>query len=306
MKEKLFHFLHRITPEFIIQSARRIKKSWRRKRLASLQEKGSAITQEDLENDLIRIGLRSGDVVLVHSSLSKIGYVENGAATVVRALQKIIGESGTLLMPAFPAPGRNLDYLVAHPAFDELTTPSRMGVITEYFRKLPGTVRSLHPTDSVCANGNDALWFVEGHFNQLTPYNAQSPFRRICERKGKILMLGTTLNGACTNLHTLEDAVDFQYPVYTDKIIDVIITDRYGKQSTVKTKVHNPEWSAKRNCDALKPLFIAEKVLTEGKIGEADSMLIDASLMLDVMIHNYYTEGVTMYTPYGGPVPQNL
>src|SRR5699024_4744722 len=115
-------------------------------------------------------------------------------------------------------------------------------------------------------------------------YTAHSPFRKLCTKQGKILMLGTTLNGACTNLHTLEDAVDFKYPVYDAKVFDVIMRDAAGIEAIVKTKVHNPEYSAKRKCDALRPLFEKEGVLVSGTIGEAKSMLIDADGMLRVMI----------------------
>ncbi len=67
----------------------------------------------------------------------------------------------------------------------------------------------------------------------------------------------------------------------------------------MKTKVHNPDYSAKRNCDALKPMFEQEGVITNGIIGEAKSMLIDADKMLEVMVKNYNEKGVTMYTPWG-------
>jgi len=112
-------------------------------------------------------------------------------------------------------------------------------------------------------------------------------------------MLGTTLNGAGTNLHTLEDAVDFKYPVYDEKVFEVKMIDATGVVSSMKTKVHNPVYSAKRNCDALKPIFEKEGVLKNGMIGEANSMLIDANGMFNVMLNYYKNYGVTMYTPYG-------
>ncbi len=174
-----------------------------------------------------------------------------------------------------------------------------MGSITEYFRKLEGVYRSFHPTDSVCAKGPLAEFYTNTHYGQLTPYNEFSPFRKLCEKGGKILMLGTTLNGACVNLHTLEDAVDFKHPVYDAQLFDIKMIDANGKETVVKTKVHNPECSAKRNCDALKPEFLKQGVLVDGVIGEAKSMLIDADKMLKVMIKNYNERGVCMYVPYG-------
>lgn len=286
-------------PEFILEWAKKLKKNQRRKQLRSQKENKKGLTFAQMVNELRQIGIKEGDSLLVHCSLSKIGFVEGGPDTVINALKETIGKTGTLLFPSFPAKGRNVTHLEMNPFFDIRTTPSQMGVITEYFRTQKNVMRSFHPTDSVCALGPLADYFTNSHFGQLTPYNEYSPFRKLCAQNGKILMLGTTLNGACTNLHTLEDAVDFKFPVYDEKVFEIKMIDAAGKQSLMKTKVHNPVFSAKRNCDALKPMFEKEKVLVNGKVGEADCMLIDANKMLEVMIKNYNERGVTMYTPLG-------
>jgi aminoglycoside 3-N-acetyltransferase len=289
----------RFTPKFIQKWMMLFLKKQRRNRILEQEKNNTGITKEALVADLKKIGLHTGDSVLIHSSLSKIGFVPGGAAIVIDALLEVVGPEGTLLFPTFPAKGKNKTHLEEHPFFDILHTPSQMGSITEYFRKMPEVYRSFHPTDPVCAKGPLAAYYTSTHYGQLTPYNEYSPFRKLCEKKGKILMMGTTLNGACTNLHTLEDAVNFKYQVYDAKIMDVKMIDADGKTSTVKTKVHNPEYSVKRNCDALKPLFEKENVLINGSIGIAKSMLIDADKMLQVMIKYYNEQGVTMYTPYG-------
>ncbi len=286
-------------PEFILNWAKQLKKDHRRKVLHQQQKENAGLSKEMLVADLLKIGLKKNDSVLVHSSLSKIGFVDGGPVTVINALFDVIGDNGTLLFPSFPAKGRNKTYLEQTPVFDIVNTPSQMGSITEYFRTLDGVHRSFHPTDPICAKGPLAEYFTNSHFGQLTPYNEHSPFRKLCERKGKILMLGTTLNGACTNLHTLEDAVDFKYPVYDEKIFKVKMVDALGNQSYMETKVHDPLYSSKRDCDALKPVFLKEGVLVDGTVGEANSMLIDAEKMLETMIRYYKEKGVTMYTPNG-------
>ncbi len=298
MNQRLRHLLIRYTPEFLLEQAKKFKKEQRRGALKKMAQE-NPITKEQLIHDLQQIGLRAGDSVLVHCSMSKIGYVEGGVATVVEALLTVVTYEGNVLMPAFPASGRNKTYLDEHPVFDVRTTPSQMGALSEYFRTLPSTKRSLHPTDSICAIGADAAFLTEGHFGELTPYTENSPFCRLCMLNGKILMLGTTLNGACTNLHTLEDAVTFPYPVYSDEVYDIEVIDVNGERHHMQTKVHNPTWSAKRNCDALKPGFEQAGILVNGKIGQADSMLIDANGMLLTMIDNFNKHGVTMYTPAG-------
>ena len=295
----LKQFILKYSPGFLLDWAKKLKKSQRRSQLKKQQERKSGISQQQLTEAFHKIGIQKGDSVLVHASLSKIGYVDGGAKTLVTALLETIGNEGTLLFPTFSATGRNKTHLEEHPYFNIRNTPSQMGAVTEYFRKLEDVFRSMHPTDSVCAKGKLADFFTNSHYGQLTPYNEHSPFRKLCLMKGKILMLGNTLNGACTNLHTLEDAVDFKFPVYDSKIFEVEMTDKNGIKTKVKTKVHNPDYSAKRNCDALKPLFEKEGVLVNGMIGEAKSMLIDADKMLEVMIRNYKEKGITMYTPWG-------
>jgi aminoglycoside 3-N-acetyltransferase len=289
----------RLIPKFIQKWIMLFLKKQRRNKVREQEKNNTGVTKEALLMDLKKIGLVEGDSVLVHSSLSKIGFVPGGAATVIDALFEAVGSKGTLLFPTFPAKGKNKTHVEDHPFFDIINTPSQMGSITEYFRKMPDVFRSFHPTDPVCAKGPLAEYYTNTHYGQLTPYNEYSPFRKLCEKKGKILMIGTTLNGACTNLHTLEDAVNFKYPVYDKKIFDIKMIDEKGNTSIVKTKVHNPEYSVKRNCDALKPLFEKENVLTNGMIAGAKSMLIDADKMLQVMIKYYNEQGVTMYTPYG-------
>lgn len=183
--------------------------------------------------------------------------------------------------------------------FDVVNSPSKAGAFTEYVRKLPGAERSFHPTDSVCAVGPLADYFTNSHFGQLTPYNEQSPYYKLAQANGKILNIGVPLNTSCTNLHTLEDAVDFKYPVYHSKIYEVKMKDEHGKLHLMKTKVHDPVFSQKRRPDELMPLFEREGIVNHGTIGEAAANLIGAKELLEVMIRQYHQHNVTMYTPLG-------
>lgn len=292
-------FIRSNTPKVLLDWNRKRKKGNRNAALNSKKEAGKSLTEEDLVKDLERIGLVKGDSVLVHSSLSRIGHLENGPATFIAALLTVVGEEGTILMPTSPNNVFQLNYIRNTPFFDVVNTPSKTGAITEYFRKLPDAVRSLHPTEPVSAIGRLAEYYTKDHFNQLTPYNENSPFYRVSENDGKILYVGVTLSMAGTNLHTLEDAVDFKFPVYYPEIFEIDVIDNTGERHTVTTKVHDPEYSKKRKCDDLIPLFEKEKALERVRIGEADTLMVDAKRFLAVMIKNYEESGVTMYTPKG-------
>lgn len=292
--------IRKLTPQFLLERYRKSKKNQRNKELEANRVAGDVITKASLIQDIQNCGVRSGDSVLVHSSLSKIGFVEGGPKTVVDALLEVIGENGNLLMPTSPNAGLQLEYIQALSVFDVAQDKSKLGAISEYFRNLPNCLRSAHPTEPVSCLGPDAEYFTSTHFGEETPYTAQSPFYKVSEKGGKILYLGVTLDNAGTNLHTLEDAVgEFKYPVYTKESFEIDVKFPDGEVKSMKTYVHNPEQSAKRKCDGLIPLFEEKGVLWDMKIGKARTLVVDAKSMLEVMIEEYKRNGVTMYTPKG-------
>lgn len=294
------NMIRSLTPSFILKAFRKYKKEKTRRDLAKRAKSGQVVTVGQLVHQLRSMGIKSGDSILVHSSMSRLGYLENGPKTLVDALLEVIGAEGNLLMPSSPNPAYQLDYIQNRPYFDARNDPSAMGAVTEYFRRFPGVCRSLSPTEPVCAFGPSAKWLTEGHRARTTPYDVYSPFYRLTEIGGKILYAGVTLAQAGTSLHLLEDAVeDFPFPVYYPKEFEVQVTDFDGFTYSQMLKVHNPEQSAKRNCDALIPMFVEKSVMKHTVLGEGASLLTDAAGMLRVMLEAYYTKGVTMYTPYG-------
>ena len=107
-------------------------------------------TVKSLQADFRALGVEPGMVVLVHSSLSALGWVCGGAVAVIVALQEVLGSTGTLVMPAHspdltepskwespPVPESWWPVIREHmPAYDPVLTPTRaMGIIAETFRK---------------------------------------------------------------------------------------------------------------------------------------------------------------------------
>ena len=109
-------------------------------------------TCSDLARDLKDLGVEPGDTLFVHSSFKSLGPVQDGAGTVVGALEESIGPRGLLLMPSFNL----VEGERRAETWDPETTPSTVGWITEYFRRLPGTHRSNHYSHSVAARGRGA------------------------------------------------------------------------------------------------------------------------------------------------------
>lgn len=138
--------------------------------------------------------------LIVHSSLSSIGWVVGGPPTVVEALLDVIGDEGTLIMPAATPQCSDL------PVFDPRTTPTTMGAIPETFRTWPGTSRSRHPLESVCAKGAKAAEVTKDHPLAFSEGRG-SPFGKLYELDGWVLLIGVGFN-RCTALHFAESLVE--------------------------------------------------------------------------------------------------
>jgi len=151
--------------------------------------------------------LSPADVVMVHSSLSSCGDVVGGVDTVVDALVDWAGPR-TLALPTHT-------YCYADdggvgPLFDPAVTPSVVGAVTNAWWRRPGVVRSLHATHSLAARGPAAEDLVAGHVDCDTPCGAGTPYARVVDAGGSVLMFGATLN-AYTLFHTAEDEAAVPY-----------------------------------------------------------------------------------------------
>jgi aminoglycoside 3-N-acetyltransferase len=292
--------IREMTPQWALDSFRKFKKDKRNRSLEKKRRKGQVIDEKTLLANLQRLSILPGDSVLVHCAMSKIGALENGPATLVNALMQAVGPEGHILMPTSPNPQMQLDYIRELDIFDVQNSPSKMGAVSEYFRKLPGVERSCSPTEPISVWGPEAKWFTEGHFGKTTPYDADSPFRRLVEKKGKILYIGVTLINAGTSLHTLEDAVDdFLLPVYYPETFPVKVKTADGNIHSWEVKVHNPEVSVQRKCDDLLPIFHRVGAARLNQLGEASTWVFDAKRMFEVMMKEYQEFGVTMYDAKG-------
>jgi aminoglycoside 3-N-acetyltransferase len=288
-----------LIPNFIKEIFRSLKRKKRQADLLNQHQSGQGITKEVLRESLLNAGIQSGDHLMVHASLSKMGYIEGGAETVVDVLKETVGLQGMILMPTSPIARLQYDHARLNPIFDVRNTPSAMGKITEVFRLSDGVVRSCHPTEPVAAWGAKAYEYIKDHTTKNTPYHWDSPYGKLIQHGGKILYIGVTLDNAGTHLHTLEDFLDVGVPVYAEEVFSLRVLDYEGKQMEVTTKVHNPEYSKKRRCDELLAMFLREGVYREVYIGKAKTLVFDAEKMFHVMVNAFTDSGITMYNPKG-------
>jgi aminoglycoside 3-N-acetyltransferase len=237
------------------------------------------------------LGVADGDTLFVHSSFKSLGHVEGGAQSVVEALQEVIGTDGVLLMPSFSLKPKEKEVRAA--LWNVQTTPSTVGWITEYFRTLPGTVRSDHYSHSVAARGRGAEAFVSGHRERLgmsapwdlepwgKTYGSASPFIKAYEdARGRLLMLGVDYHSS-TFCHVVE-VMDWNRRLAQDPKAEYYWLDR------AKAGAH---WDA-------------VGYLKRGKVGQAECRLFGIRDFVDTLAAAVRAEPWRWYKWYPAPKAQ--
>lgn len=161
-------------------------------------------TRSSLANNFRTLGLKEGMTVIVHTSMSSLGWVCGGSIAVIQALQDVVTSKGTLVMPTHsanvsdpmkwenpPVPKSWWSTIREEmPAFDsELTPTFLMGCIAEAFRTFPGVKRSYHPTHSFAAWGKHRDTIINEH-SLNNGLGEKSPLAKVYKLNGYVLLLG--------------------------------------------------------------------------------------------------------------------
>lgn len=157
---------------------------------------------------LASLGIGRGDVLMVHSSGEAVESLGWELSAVIDFLVDYLGPGGTLAMPTHP----KLLSRDGKQVYSVRRSPSTVGLITELFRRRPGVVRSRFPYSSVAAAGAQAQALTEGHAQSYAPHDEHSPFARLAELGGKVLLMGCPLN-RMTILHVAEDVMRSIVPI---------------------------------------------------------------------------------------------
>lgn len=190
--------------------------------LEAIRRSSAPVTTREVLIALANLGVREGDVLVVHSSLSAIGWVVGGPQAVLAALLTAVGSTGTVTMPAHsgglsepsnwenpPVPREWWDTIRAEmPPFDAHLTPLReMGVVAEAFHRMPGTLRSNHPTVSHLARGPLAETITKDHRLEYGLGDG-SPLTHLYEANAKVVLIGVDHDNN-TSLHLAENRANW-------------------------------------------------------------------------------------------------
>jgi aminoglycoside 3-N-acetyltransferase len=227
------------------------------------------LTLESLTNAFRELGVQAGDVLLVHSSYKSLGEVDGGPHTVIDALLAALGPDGTLIMPTF-----NFDFNKGKP-WDVRSTPSQMGILTEFVRKDPRARRVFHPIYSFAIIGKYAEML--GSLRYKSSYGRGSVFGKLRDLDGKIMVIGLSYTQSMTFFHHIEQMEGVDYRFLKQFTGDVTDWDGTTKVDTFEMLVRDIDKSVITEVNPMGELMEKAGVIKSKKIGEADVKLMKAN-----------------------------
>jgi len=233
------------------------------------------ITKERLVSDLVELGVRRGDLLNVKVSLKSIGFIEGGAETLIDALTEAVGSEGTIVSESFvymyPLPLNKRDAT----RISDRWTASYAGAFANALIKYPGSLRSQHPVQKFSAVGALARELTQGHTPDSYAYDV---LRIMAENSGRNLKLGTDKKvvGVGTT-HVAIGSLGFRQKLPRTGV------NYLSEKGEIVTFERNWAGICAKGLINFIPLYRdAGAILSEGKVGEAESKITDMKSTLEV------------------------
>lgn len=256
-------------------------------------------TISSIRNDLRALGVIDADVLVVHSSLSSMGWIAGGAAAVVDALLEVVGPRGTISMPAHsgdwsdPSGWENPpvppswwpEIIEGRPAFDPYKTPLwEMGAVAENLLMRRDTLRSSHPLHSHMANGHHAAEIVSEHPLDDS-FGERSPLSRLYKMDAKVLLIGVG-HGRNTSLHLAESRAQWSSKKPVEFRSRIMTNDGPMTTTWMGDDVDADDF------EVLGQYVEQECEVRVGKVAQAESRLIGMRALVDAAV-GWFTKNRT-------------
>lgn len=231
--------------------------------------KNISVSHEGLINHLKQLGIKKGDLLVVHSSSDGLKDLDCRENELLEALIDLVGNEGTIAMPAFPDEAK-LKTQEGKLVYDSVRSLAWTGMLPNLLLRKKGAKRSEYPYNPLVAYGPLADEMMSNNINAELAHGKGSCWGFCVEKHAKILFLGLPAYHSCTVLHVVEDYQPSFWPKdwYDEKVYISKINDDYHM---VKTKIRNNKWSK----------YLAERY-TENKYIKSGLILSDSYMDIPI------------------------
>lgn len=232
---------------------------------------------------LRRFGVEEGDALMVHSSWRRANGFMGRPSDMIAALQRAVGRDGLLVMASLTYQNKSSrEFLLTRTPMDIRRSPSRMGLLSEVFRRSPGVVRSASPTHPLLAWGRGALDFIAQHDRALVPFGKDSPFARLMARDGKVLVMDGSFS-VITFTHFIEDRIasSLSFPLYEPQDMVGLLIDESGIAREIPVRVLSDAANWLRREERLVNELTRVKGLQRSRLGRVSLLYVECRTMVD-------------------------
>ncbi|CDH43056.1 AAC(3) family N-acetyltransferase [Candidatus Contendibacter odensensis] len=229
------------------------------------------------------LGIRQGDTLMVHSSWQPLNGFRGKPADLIAALKEVVGSEGLLVMPSLSYHNESsAEFLARGVPMNVRRSPSRMGLLTEVFRRNREVVRSLSPTHPLLAWGRDTEAFLAGHDQAIEPFGSASPFGRLLERDGWILGFDAPFS-TITFTHFVEDhlAARLPFPFYDPELRMGTVIDYAGEARQCPVRVISAQANSLRREERYVAELKRQGGLRHRRIGNTRLLLLRCRDMVE-------------------------
>lgn len=251
-------------------------------------------TADDLVKKMCEMGMTSGSVVFIHSSMTEFYNYKGTPEEFITKIINVIGYNGTLIMPAYPkSKFQNLNNNEVD--FDLRNTKSGAGYLSEIFRKYPGVKRSINLQHSVCAIGKYADFFTSEHHKSETAWDEFSPYYKMSQVNTLVFALGLPYFLG-TMIHCTESLLRKKYK-YFDLFFSREITYTYSDldNNINSHTMLTSNIARKRSKKKIIKKYFDKEEFHVGRISNLRIEMVSAKYTLDLFL-NLAEKGITMYS----------
>ena len=230
--------------------------------------KNEKILPEKITQDLIALGVKKGDTLLVRADLSQVGILTTkNKMDYIDAILRCIGEEGTLVGLSFT---RDSILKVNKENIFDGTNKSYVGAFSNLMLKHTKAKRSTHPTNSYVAIGRFANELITTHTEISGAYD---PIEKIIELNGKMLLIGCVdTSPGFTTTHFAEVELNLHKRIIFP-FLNKVLYLKNGKKYLFKRKDLG---SCSSTFYKLYAYYVLNKILKQGTIGNAYTILVNA------------------------------
>ncbi|MDP8219667.1 MAG: AAC(3) family N-acetyltransferase [Candidatus Theseobacter exili] len=222
-------------------------------------------------NHIKTLGIKKGDILIVHSSMDGLASTGASPKQYIDMLFELVGEEGTLVIPAFPLYKKsitnvdhsgNQDILVYEPK----RTICGTGMLPNIFLRYPAVIRSEFPINSLAAKGPCAEEMMRNNLESDLAHGKNSSWGYCIEHYAKVLFLGVKSNRSTTIVHAAEDLMDSEWPIENWYEKKQFVIKRKQDEQLITVRSRRPYWFRFVTSHYRSRVFIKNNLLQESEV----------------------------------------